>query len=343
MENKELLLKGEKICETLSTMGAVCRLKNCVETPLVDKFEFELPNLNNYNKIHKAIATMSKCLHEEFSLAESTDYHFAIQVKKDSVVLKYDDYKPELTNKATAFLGIDDNGTPICFDIDKSIHTLIAGATGMGKTSVLNNIIKGLTSQNTIDELQLYLIDIKQTLTIWKGLPHLACKPITKAGETYTVLRRIGRIMEERQNILAKKKLTKAKEGMFPRIVVIIDELADLMLDDSYNAAIEDAIVHLAQVGRAVNISLIIATQNPLVKVCTSLIKANCPTRIAMTMASARDSINIIGNKEASLLSGSGYGIISVAGQPKKQYFKACFIEDDEIKKYVKDLKGENK
>ena len=343
MENKKLLSQGEQLEQVLSSMGIVCSFKEYSSTILVDKFDFTLSNLNSYNKIEKAIKIIGKCLHNEIALVESTKYHFAIQIKKNDEVLRYLDYAPASSNRNAAFIGIDNDGKPVFFDVEKSIHSLIAGSTGMGKTSVLNNIIRGLTAQNTKEQLSLYLIDIKQTLSLWKGLPHLACKPITTATDAYTILRRIGREMEERQKILASKKLTKAKPGMFSRIVVIIDELADLMLDANYNLAIEDAIVHLAQVGRAVNISLIIATQNPLVKICTSLIKANCPTRIAMTMASARDSINIIGDKAASLLSGCGYGIISVAGQPKRQYFKACYLTDDEIKDYIKQLKGERK
>ena len=143
--------------------------------------------------------------------------------------------------------------------------------------------------------------------------------------------------MRERHEALSQKKLSKAPQKMFPQIVVIIDELADLMLS-SISKYIEEEIMHIAQLGRSVNISLILATQNPIVKVCTSNIKANCPTRIALKTISYVNSKVILDDPklDASKLDGVGYAIMRCAGDATNYNFKAFCLTDEQIQNYIK-------
>ena len=339
---QQLELNGKQIEKILNTMDIKCALQSTGSNDLVEKYEFNLAMLNDYKKIKKATEIMSICLHKEYRQAESLNHHFAIEVKKDNVVLDFVEYNKKFEcGNTSAIIGVDNDNQPIVFDLEKSIHTLISGATGMGKTSILNNIIYSTTKKNTPKELQLCLIDIKKTLTMWEGLPHLICKPVDNQYDAHTKLSDIHDILDERLIILSKTKKSKATADMFPRLVIIIDELADLMLSDM-RKSIESEISHIAQVGRAVNISLIIATQNPLVRVCTSIIKANCPTRIALKTVSTRDSLNILDNKRACMLDGVGNAIMRCAGTTTEQTFKCLFLTDEQIKEYTTTLKGAN-
>ena len=340
LEYTNLEQMGYQIQEVFNTMGATCMLKKCSTNDLVDKFEFCLKELKNFTKIKKGVEIMKICLHKDINQAESEEFHFAIEVKKENSLLNFTDYKEKYIteNPLSALIGIDTSNQPIIFDLKKSIHTLISGATGMGKTTILNNIIYSLTENNSKSELKLYILDIKKTLFMWNGLPHLENEPVTNDYEAYKVLDEISEIMEERFEILAKKRLTKATDGLFPHIAIVIDELSDLMLAGCAKF-IEEKIVHIAQVGRAVNVSLIIATQNPIVKVCTSLIKANCPTRIALKSVSISDSKNILDNKHAYELDGIGSAIIRSADNPVERKFKACFLKEEEIQEFIDNKK----
>lgn len=343
MNSEQLKEQGQDFVKIFKQMNIDCSLKNCLSNELVDKFEFDLKQLdiNCFKQIKKAIEIMRLCLHKDIQQTDNTEHHFAIEIKKEQSTLDLltlnNKYKNE--DKFSALIGMENDGNPVYFNPQKSIHTLIGGATGMGKTSIINNIIYSLTAQNTPKELNLYLIDIKKTLTIWNGLPHLTRKPIDDPCDALDALEDISTIMDERHEMLAQKRLTKATPGMFPHIVIVIDELADLMLS-GLQKWIEREIVHIAQVGRDVNISLIIATQNPLVKVCTSLIKANCPTRIALKTVSAPDSRNVLGNQHAFLLDGVGSAIIRSADNPTERVFKACYLQEENIKNYIKEIKG---
>lgn len=334
METCELKSQGLEIEKIFKTMDISCSLKSCSRNELVNKFEFDLRNLADFNKIKKALEIIRVCTHKNISQVESKTHHFAIEIKKEEATLGLLKYKDK-GDKYSAMIGIDHNNMSIMFDLKKAIHTLISGATGMGKTSILNNIIYALTNKNTADELELYIIDIKKTLSLWDGLPHIKSEQVEDEYDALDILEDISDTMEERFEILSQKKMSKATDDMFSHIVIIIDELADLMLTGR-GKSVEKEITHIAQLGRAVNISLIIATQNPIVKVCTSLIKANCPTRIALKTVSSTDSVNILGNKHAFELDGAGNAIIRTAENATERKFKACFLTDNEIKEYVK-------
>lgn len=346
--DKDLKTQGNEIEKIFKTMDISCSLKSCISNELANKFEFNLRNLADFKKIKKAIEIIRICTHKDISQVESKTNHFAVEIRKDKSVLSFLEYnaKYNIDNKYSAFLGIDTDNQPIVFDLKKSIHTLIGGSTGMGKTSLVNNIIYALTSKNTADELNLYIIDIKKTLSIWEGLPHIKNEQIEDVYDALDTLEEISDIMEERIDIIREKKLSKATDDMFPHIVVVIDELADLILN-SHKKDVEEEIKHIAQLGRAVNIFLIIATQNPIKEVCTSNIKANCPTRIALKTISYTNSRVILDNDkttkyDASKLEGVGYAIMRRASDSTESKFKACFLTDNEIKEYLKENKYDN-
>ena len=327
---------GNDIQNILETMGLFCSLENCIDNEIATSFEFNLKNLKDFQKLLKAVQVLKICYHKNITLEESEKYHFKIKIPKSKSILTTDDYEDfECQNKLSVLLGVDENGEKIEFDLRKSIHSLIAGATGMGKTNILNNIIYSLSNKNTKDEISFYLIDIKKTLSVWNDIPQIETTTAESPRDAYDILEEISLIIEDRFKKLAKMKKTKADEKTFPYIVVIIDELADLMLS-GLKKYIEDQIAHIAQIGRAVNVSLIIATQSPIAKVCTNLIKANCPTVIALKTVSIPTSRVILDNKNAFELAGAGDCIIRNADYPCEKKFKALFLEEDKILEYIK-------
>ena len=335
MTNEEV----NDILQVFKTLDIPCCLKKHISNELVDRLEFNLLSLKDFVKVKKVVELIRICLHKDIKQVESTQYHFALELRKEGKLFDMVEYnkKYDINDKYSALIGIDNSDNPIYFNLKKSIHTLIGGSTGMGKTSIINNIIYSLTRKNTPQELEIYIIDVKRTLANWNDLPHLKKNAIFDATDAYFALDNISSIIKERNAILAERKASKADDDTFPHILVIIDELADLMLSNIHKD-IEEQITRISQLERSVNVNLIVATQNPIGKVCTSNVKANCPTRIALkTLSNVNSRVILDDTKpDASKLDGVGYAIMRCAGDTTTQTFKACYLSDEQIKDYLK-------
>lgn len=237
-------------------------------------------------------------------------------------------------------------GTPV-LQVDKAPHMLVAGATGSGKSVCLNGIIVSLLYQNGPDELKLIMVDPKRVeLGVYAGIPHLLVPPIVKADEAVNALKWAVREMERRLDYLSKfgardidSYNAKSKERM-PRIIIVIDELADLMIQNKRE--VEAVIVRIAQMARAAGIHLILATQRPSVDVITGTIKANIPTRLAFAVASQVDSKTILDTAGAEKLLGRGDMLMSTPELSKPRRVQGAYVSDAEIEKVVAFLKKES-
>ncbi len=192
--------------------------------------------------------------------------------------------------------------------LEKMPHLLVAGATGSGKSVGINDFILSLIYQNTPSELKFIMVDPKQVeLGIYEWIPYLLAPIITDPEKAVKVLKWAVGKMEERYSLLKEARVRNideynkkvSKDKKLPRIVIIIDELADLMMSSSSKKDTETAIARIAQKARAVWMHLIVATQRPSVNVITGLIKANIPTRIAFGVISQVDSRTILDMKWA--------------------------------------------
>lgn len=209
-------------------------------------------------------------------------------------------------------LGKDITGRSIIKDLAKIPHLLIAGATGTGKSVGVNSIITGLLYTKSPDDVRLIMIDPKMVeLSLYNGLPHLLNPVITDMELVSNALQWCIEEMNKRYRILKQahvKKITEYNKKMgysaMPYILVVIDEMADLML--TVGTDVESKIQRLAQMGRAVGLHLILATQRPTVQVITGLIKANVPGRIAYAVATAMESRIILDQTGAETLLGNG-------------------------------------
>ena len=235
-------------------------------------------------------------------------------------------------------LGKDVSGQSRYADLTKMPHLLIGGATNSGKSIGLATLITSLLMRNTPKDLRMVMIDPKRVeLTLFDRIPHLMCPVIKDVKEAAGVLRAVWREMDRRYDLFSESGCRnidgwneKASfQDRMPYIVVVIDELADLMLQ--CGAEVETVIVRLAQLARAVGIHMVIATQRPSVDVITGLIKANIPSRIAFSVASYIDSRTILDMKGAEALIGRGDMLYKPIDAMKPMRVQGCYVSEKEI------------
>ncbi|MFL5678581.1 MAG: DNA translocase FtsK [Chloroflexota bacterium] len=239
----------------------------------------------------------------------------------------------------TFALGRDVAGKAQAVDLAKMPHLLIAGATGSGKSVMVNALITSLLCEATPDDVRMILMDLKRVeLAAYNGLPHLLVPVITEPERAKAALKWAVNEMEARyrrlagataRNIRAFNETRADPEDRMPYIVIVIDELADLMMREGKN--VEDPIVRLAQKARATGIHMVLATQRPSVNVVTGLIKANFPSRIAFAMASQIDSRTILDTPGAEDLIGRGDMLYQPSDLPRPMRLQGVFVSDPEI------------
>jgi len=242
-------------------------------------------------------------------------------------------------SKLTFALGRDVAGHARAADLARMPHLLIAGATGSGKSVMVNALITSLLCNATPDEVRLVLIDLKRVeLSAYNGLPHLMVPVITEPERAKAALKWAVSEMENRfrrfagassRNVTGFNETRADPADRMPYLVVIIDELADLMMREG--KSVEEPIVRLAQKARATGIHLVLATQRPSVNVVTGLIKANFPSRIAFAMASQIDSRTILDMPGAEDLIGRGDMLFQPADLPRPIRLQGVFVSDKEI------------
>ncbi|MFR7992895.1 MAG: DNA translocase FtsK, partial [Lachnospiraceae bacterium] len=257
--------------------------------------------------------------------------------------------------------GKDIAGNVIVADLAKMPHMLVAGTTGSGKSVFTNSIIMSMLFRASPKELRFIIIDPKVVeFGVYNGIPHLMIPVVTDPKKAAGALNWAVAEMSERykkfaeyhvrdlqgynekvsqMNGSSQSEQTPAPEPL-PKIVIIIDELADLMMVAAKE--VEDAICRLAQLARAAGIHMVIATQRPSVDVVTGLIKANIPSRVALSVASGTDSRTILDMNGAEKLLGNGDMLFYPSGYPKPVRVQGAFVSDREVGDVVDFLKEQN-
>jgi S-DNA-T family DNA segregation ATPase FtsK/SpoIIIE len=242
-------------------------------------------------------------------------------------------------------LGKDIAGQSVIKDLVNIPHLLVAGATGTGKSVGLNAILAGLLLTKTPDELKLIMIDPKRVeMTPYNGIPHLLIPIITDMELVVNALNWAIDKMMQRYRLLEQLKVKKVTEynrkigyTAMPYIVIVVDEMADLML--AAGKEVEPKIQRLAQMGRAVGIHLILATQKPVVDVITGLIKSNIPGRMAYAVASSMDSRVILDETGADNLLGNGDMLFKDQTMPKAIRIQGTFISTEDTEDIINQIK----
>ena len=253
-------------------------------------------------------------------------------------------------SKTFVCIGRDVVGQPVFGDLAKMPHLLIAGATGMGKSVCINSLLTSILYKARPDEVKLIMIDPKQVeFTMYNGIPHLLVPVVSDPKQAAGALMWAVEEMERRYDALNSVCVRsidiyneKVKENPelgkpFPKIIIVIDEFADLMLQ--VKDPVETLVMRIAQKARAAGIHLVIGTQRPSVNVITGVIKANVPSRISCKVMSNVDSKTVLDSAGAEKLLDRGDSLYAPAGSPKPHRVQCAFVADGEVEAIMEHLK----
>lgn len=339
-ESQTVYYNGTEIAKVITACGVPCELVKQVAAPQVATYHFKLNNVLQITQLKKPLAVVSARVHSSVKQIASRSGDFALEiptVKRKTVTIQecmltktFNEYDRTLRT----CLGCSCDNESVVLSVGKMPHILIAGATGSGKSVLLNSMIISLLYSETPATLRFVMIDPKKVeLSKYEGLPHLDCPIVKDHASAVATLEAVCNEMDRRYNVMAAQGFKKASDMGLPSIVVVIDELADLMLTSKYEC--EQSIIRIAQLGRAAGIHLIIATQRPTVNVITGLIKSNIPCKIALQTSSIRDSITILDHKGAETLTGMGDALLKLPSQVSEIRFQSAYINDSDIERVV--------
>ncbi len=357
ISEEEDAIRSRRLENTLQSFRVPAKVRHITHGPAISRFELELAagiKVSKVTDLNRNIAMNMevKSVRIEAPIPGKSLVGVEVPNKQRATVTLREVLESEPMRKATkplvVALGKDIAGTPIVCDLAKMPHLLIAGATGSGKSVCINTIINSLLYRCSPKEVRLILVDPKVVeLQCYNGIPHLLIPVVSDPHKASGALAwAVGEMMDryKRFQEAGVRAIDGYNEQMpedekMPRIVIIIDELADLMM--TCKKDVEERICRLAQLARAAGIHLIVATQRPSVDVITGLIKANIPSRIAFKVSSNVDSRTILDRIGAEQLLGYGDMLYMPTGEFTPIRVQGCFLSDPEVNR-ITDFIREN-
>lgn len=357
---QEVKQKAQKLNETLESFDVNAKLVDICRGPSVTRYELQPAPGVKISKITSltddiALAMAATNVRMEAPIPGKSAIGIEIPNKTRATVslreiLETAQYSTQVSkSKLSVAMGKNITGDAIICDIAKMPHLLIAGTTGSGKSVCLNSMIISILFNASPDEVKLLMIDPKQVeFTVYNGIPHLlvpvVADPKKAAGAlgwaVTEMLKRYKMFSDQNvRDIKGYNRNARLKNEFpeLPQVVIFIDELSDLMM--AAKKEVEDSICRLAQMARAAGMHLVIATQRPSVDVITGVIKANIPSRVALSVSSQVDSRTIIDQSGAETLLGNGDMLYSPIGVSKPVRVQGCFVSDTEVEEVVKFIK----
>lgn len=347
---KELLDNAQTLENTLKSFGLEAKVIQVNCGPTITRFEIQPSPGIKVSRIMSladdiALSLAASDVRIEAPIPGKAAVGIEVPNKKKSLVLMRDVLEStdfvKSPSKLSIALGMDIDGNPKVADLTEMPHLLIAGATGSGKSVCIKTIISSILFKAHPNEVKLMMIDPKVVeLAIFDGIPHLLTPVVTDAKKAAAALSWMVGEMERRYQLFAEEGVRDIarynelyNDKPMPKIVVIIDELADLMMVAPRD--VEDCICRLAQMARAAGIHLVVATQRPSVDVITGLIKANIPSRISFAVSSQVDSRTILDISGAEKLLGKGDMLFYPVGAPKPVRIQGAYITEEEVEKLI--------
>jgi S-DNA-T family DNA segregation ATPase FtsK/SpoIIIE len=354
---EEVALNRERLETTIKSFGVAAKIVGVTRGPTVTRYDLELDGGVKLNKLTNLAGDLALSLGvTNVRIAPIPDKISTVGVevpnKLVSIVCLRDIVEsPAFRNASSSLsfaIGKDIGGDCIVGNISKLPHMLIAGTTGSGKSVCLNSLLLSLLYKSTPDEVRLIMIDPKMVeLGVYNGIPHLFVPVVTDPKKAagalqWAVVEMLKRYrlfseagVRDLEGYNAHQKQTGGQT--LPKVVIVVDELADLMLCAAKE--VEESICRVAQMGRASGMHLIIATQRPSADVITGLMKANIPSRIAFAVSSAMESRIILDAQGAEKLVGMGDMLYSPLGSGKPVRIQGAYVSDEERENVIDYIK----
>lgn len=354
---KRVLQNATLLEKTLSDFGVEAKVNQVTVGPTITRYEIQPSPGVKVSKIVNltddiALSLAAKSIRIEAPIPGKSAIGIEVPNEEPQMVsvrevLESEEFK-SFNSPLAMGLGKDVSGKTIIGDISKMPHLLIAGSTGSGKSVCVNTLISSILYKASPDEVKLLLIDPKVVeLANYNGIPHLLIPVVTDPKKAANALNWAVVEMNRRYKLFADnqvKDITSYNEKVeekLCKIVIIIDELADLMMVSAND--VEDYICRLAQMARAAGMHLIVATQRPSVDVITGVIKANIPSRIAFAVSSQTDSRTILDMGGAEKLLGKGDMLFYPLGAAKPVRLQGAFISEGESERVIEYVKSQVK
>ncbi|MFN8104780.1 MAG: DNA translocase FtsK [Acidimicrobiia bacterium] len=362
VDHARLEERSDAIGRTMEQFGVTARVTGITAGPTVARYEIELAEGVKVNKFTNLVPDLRYALGTpDVRVLAPIPGKRAIGLEVPNADRKLVTVGDILTSAEAGrhphaldvALGRDISGKPVFVNLGKMPHVLIAGATGAGKSSVINSILTSMLCRARPSEVRMILVDPKRVeLSRYARVPHLLTGVVTQPKRAADALTWAVQEMDRRYGLLAsvgardiqsynpavaRGEISELPDGSraeaLPYIVVVIDELADLMLVAA--KSVEDSICRLAQLARAVGVHLVIATQRPSVDVITGLIKANIPSRIALKVRTQIDSRTILDEGGAETLVGLGDMLFLGGNANQMERIQGAFVSEGEVKAVV--------
>ncbi len=349
--------KAKALMDALASFGVSAKLISICEGPRVIRFEIQLAQGIRVNKVtvlkdDLGVALAAAPVRIEAPIPGKTTIGIEIPNGKPAKVLLREVLESsEFRNAKSPLifaLGKDITGNVVTADLAAMPHMLVAGRTGTGKSVCINSIILSIAYRSSPKEVRMILIDPKVVeFKMYAPLPHLFCPVVTDKNRAAGALRWATKEMDKRYQEMGSlgvrgidryNELQANEDDRWPRLVIIIDELSDLMLVAPKD--VEESILRISQLGRACGIHLIVATQRPSVDVITGTIKANLPSKIAFAVASYTDSKVILDTGGAETLLGKGDMIFAPDGSAKPIRIQGSLVTDTEVESVMSFFAG---
>ena len=337
------MYKLNDIAQTVSDLGAPCAGVSYDVTPNTIIYHFNLLSIKDLPKIKKIAGLLSAVVHEEVTQATSNKGHFALVfLRSERATIDFTQaYFAAHLQPLEAIIGVNNNGQYIKLSVDDMVSALCVGTSGSGKSTFLHTFINSLCCSTSVDKLGFVLIDCKRSELVRYDLKnaHLLCKTCTTPKTANGYLRSIVNIMQDRYKQMEQRGINTCPDD-FKRIVIIVDELAELMLSADKTEAqdTKTMLIRLCQLGRACGIHCLLCTQSPRVAVVDGMIQTNTPTKFALRTSNARESVIAIGHGGCENLLGRGDMLYKPADDVREIRLQVPYISAETITNIYKKL-----